>query len=131
MQLVASCVGTLALLRIVEPHYGAAETVRFLLASLAGSGVLTALVVALAYYVTIVSEREKPQDRVSYAGSLLYAPICGFQGGLAALLVAVKQLVPDAEITLLRVLHFRAKVCTGRSREDGACRRHFVASMRA
>ena len=34
----------------------------------------------------------------------------GFHGVVAACLVAVKQLIPDTEVTLVRVIRFQAKV---------------------
>ena len=39
-----------------------------------------------------------------------YAEVSGFQGILAGLLVALKQTIPDSDVTLLRVIKFRAKV---------------------
>ena len=39
-----------------------------------------------------------------------YAEVSGFQGILAGLLVALKQTIPDTDVTLLRVIKFRAKV---------------------
>jgi hypothetical protein len=39
-----------------------------------------------------------------------YAPLSGFHGVLAGFLVAVKQLMPEQEITVLFVLKLRAKV---------------------
>ena len=40
-----------------------------------------------------------------------YSEISGFHGVVAGLLVAVKQLTPDTEVTLLQALKFRAKAC--------------------
>lgn len=39
-----------------------------------------------------------------------YTEISGFQGILAGLLVALKQIIPDTEVTLLQVFKLRAKV---------------------
>lgn len=42
---------------------------------------------------------------------MLFRPLAGFDAGVAALLVAVKQLIPDNEVALLGgALRFRAKV---------------------
>lgn len=39
-----------------------------------------------------------------------YMEVNGFHGVVAACLVAVKQLIPDTEVTLVRVIRFQAKV---------------------
>ena len=39
-----------------------------------------------------------------------YTEISGFQGILAGLLVALKQVIPENEVTLLQVFKLRAKV---------------------
>jgi len=39
-----------------------------------------------------------------------YMEVSGFHGVIAGCLVAVKQLIPDTEVTLLRVIRFHAKV---------------------
>ena len=49
-------------------------------------------------------------QRIDLLPSYRYAEICGFQGILAGLLVALKQVSPDTEVTLFQVLKFRAKV---------------------
>lgn len=36
--------------------------------------------------------------------------VCGFHGIVAGCLVAVKQLIPDTEVTLVRVVKFQARV---------------------
>jgi hypothetical protein len=47
------------------------------------------------------------------AGDILYDPICGFQGGLAALLVGVKQAIPDKDITMFSFLQFKTRDLPG------------------
>jgi hypothetical protein len=106
---VAFVSSLLFLSRIVEPLYGGREFARFLLVSLAGSGTLTFVAITLGYYIAAAGEFI-PIDR---AASLLYLPVCGFQGGLAALLVALKQLIPDNEVTLLNVLRLRVRQLAG------------------
>lgn len=101
--MLISILAVLLLTRIVEPVYGTREYIRFLLISLAGSGALTVLYVTTLYYIMVVVG--KSDD----AGDMLYYPICGFSGGIAALLVAVKQIIPDNDVTLLNFIHFRAK----------------------
>lgn len=39
-----------------------------------------------------------------------YAEISGFHGVVAGMLVAVKQLTPDTEITVVQIVKLRAKV---------------------
>uniref|UniRef100_A0A2P2LIX7 Transmembrane protein 115-like n=1 Tax=Rhizophora mucronata TaxID=61149 RepID=A0A2P2LIX7_RHIMU len=38
-----------------------------------------------------------------------YMPISGFQGALSGFLVGMKQIIPDQELSVLRI---KAKVCT-------------------
>ena len=47
------------------------------------------------------------------AGDILYDPICGFQGGLGALLVGIKQAIPDKDITMLSFFQFKTKDLPG------------------
>lgn len=101
----------LALSRIVEPAYGGREFLRFLLLSLAGSGALTFVLVTVCYYIAAVAGAGSAKG--DHAGDLLYLPICGFQGGLAALLVALKHIIPDNEVTVLGLLRFRVRHLAG------------------
>ena len=41
-----------------------------------------------------------------------YTEICGFQGVVAGLLVGLKQIMPENDVTLLGYVKFRAKVLT-------------------
>ena len=101
--------GLLFLGRIVEPLYGARELARFLLATLAAASFCTVGVVTALYYVVLSAEKSSPE--ADHAGDVLFRPMVGFEAGLAALLVAVKQLIPDNEVALLNgALTFRAKV---------------------
>jgi len=47
------------------------------------------------------------------AGDILYTPICGYQGGIAALLVAIKHAIPDNEVTLFSSIQLRARDLAG------------------
>lgn len=40
-----------------------------------------------------------------------YTEICGFQGVFAGLLVGLKQIMPENDVTLVGYVKFRAKVC--------------------
>lgn len=92
--------------RTLEPVQGHAEFLRFMLVSLAGSGVLTFFLITFLYYVMVVAGAGGPV--ADHAADILYTPICGFQGGVAALLVAVKQAIPDNQITLFSSFQLRA-----------------------
>ena len=43
------------------------------------------------------------------AGDVLYSPICGFQGGLAAILVGLKQSIPDNNITVFSFINIHVR----------------------
>lgn len=91
----------------VEAVLGHPGYAKFLVISLGGAGTLTFFLVTFVYYVMAVGlAGTAAGDR---AGDVLYAPICGFQGGLAALLVAIKQAVPDSEVTLASAVRFKAR----------------------
>eukprot|EP00850_Spirogloea_muscicola_P024033 SM000426S15720 [mRNA] locus=s426:9334:10934:- [translate_table: standard] len=92
-------VDVLALLfvgRLVEPIWGSKEFLRFIVV------VNTAL--AAATFATMIA-----LFYATYSENFLYARISGFHGVVAGLLVAVKQLMPDQEITAFFVFKFRAK----------------------
>lgn len=57
-------------------------------------------------YQVLVGEALGWRDR----GACRFQEICGFHGVLAGLLVAVKHIAPDTELTLLQVAKLRAKV---------------------
>lgn len=63
----------------------------------------------LGYYAALVEDNSF--SKTGQAASVLFRPLGGFEAGIAALLVAVKQLIPDNEVALLGgALRFRAKV---------------------
>ncbi len=100
-QLLLFAPAAAALARVVEPHHGPRETGRLLAVALAGSGAATWALAVAIYAVQLAAGDD--------AGAILYRPICGFQGGVAALLVALKQLLPDAEVTLLGAVRLRGR----------------------
>ena len=109
LQALAYAVGLLFLGRIVEPLYDARELARFLLAAIAAASFCTVGVTTFCYYAVLSAEKSSPE--ADHAGDVLFRPMVGFEAGLAALLVAVKQLIPDNEVALLNgALTFRAKV---------------------
>lgn len=76
-----------------------------------GAGPPCLQVVTVLYYATVTSEKSSHKEGLSHAGDILFRPMGGFEAGAAALLVAVKQLIPDNEVALLGgALRFRAKV---------------------
>lgn len=99
-----SCLGFSAALlyvgRIVEPLHGSQEYARFLAVATAGTGALTLLAVTFVYYAGVSAEK-KSEEGLDRVGAILYTPICGFHGAFAALLVALKQLLPDSEVAVL------------------------------
>ncbi|CAI5527999.1 unnamed protein product, partial [Closterium sp. Naga37s-1] len=94
--LVPDVIALLFLGRIVEPVWGSREFLRFVLIVSTLTTVCTFIAMVTAYYFT-------------FQGYFLYEPISGFHGVVAGLLVGVKQLMPDHDITLAYVLKFRAK----------------------
>ncbi|EFN51672.1 hypothetical protein CHLNCDRAFT_139902 [Chlorella variabilis] len=100
-------VAVLFLARIVEPIYGSRELFKYLSIVITLTSFLTVAVVTVLYYATLSS---KSSPKADHAGDKLFRPMGGFEAGLAALLVAVKQLIPDNEVALLGgALKFRAK----------------------
>lgn len=82
--------------RIVEPAVGAKEYCRFLAVCTACVGCAAFVSMLFVYY----GRRDE---------KLLYEPFCGFHGVVASLLVAVRQLMPDAPVNFrgLRTLKCR------------------------
>jgi membrane associated rhomboid family serine protease len=97
LQLVINIISLLLLARLVEPIYGSKEFLKFLLVV----DILTCSAVFVAVYITYA---------ITASGTLLYTQFAGFHGLIAAMLVAVKQIMPQHEVKLLGVLKFRVKV---------------------
>ncbi|XP_010534279.1 PREDICTED: rhomboid-like protein 19 [Tarenaya hassleriana] len=87
---VFSTLGLLFMGKLLEPVWGSKEFLKFIFVV----NILTSLcvfVTAIAlYYITRVE-------------NYLYMPLAGFHGVLAALLVGIKQIIPDQELSLLRI----------------------------
>ncbi|CAI5979622.1 unnamed protein product, partial [Closterium sp. NIES-65] len=94
--LVLDVVALLFLGRVLEPVWGSREFLRFVLIVSTLTTVCTFIAMVTAYYFT-------------FQGYFLYEPISGFHGVVAGLLVGVKQLMPEQDITVAYVLKFRAK----------------------
>ena len=120
-QLVVFVAGVLLLTRVVEPAYGPRSLFKLLAVAQAGAGAGTAALVIACYYVSAAAGEASPL--ASMVG-VLYHPVCGFQAGFGALLVACKQLIPDNEVAVAGgALRFRAKVGGGAGRSQPAVRR--------
>ena len=96
----------LFLSRPLEAVQGQVGLLKFLLIAQAGAGTLTFFLVTTLYYILAVTMAGTAAG--DHAGDVLYHPICGFQAGLAALLVGIKQAIPDNEITLFSLIQFKA-----------------------
>lgn len=101
VKVLLSTAGILLLARIVEPVWGSKEFLIFVSVVNVGSGVSTLVLIYLLYAFTRLSE---------HSGDLLYQEVSGFQAICAGCLVAVKQIMPDNEVTLLGFIRFRAKL---------------------
>lgn len=98
LTLAVSVAALLALSRVIEPVYGSYEYLKFLAMVDTAAGLGAFITVYIAYAL----------DR-NEEGNLLYSEISGFHGVIAGILVAVKQLTPDTEVTVLQVVKLRAK----------------------
>ncbi|KAM7504450.1 hypothetical protein LguiB_003354 [Lonicera macranthoides] len=87
---VISTVGLLFLGKLLEPIWGSKEFLKFIFIANFLTSVCVFITAISFYYIT----RQE---------NYLYMPISGFHGVLSGFLVGVKQIVPDQELTLLRV----------------------------
>ena len=138
MQLVGVVAALLFLARRIEPVWGSREFLAFVCGVNASTGAATLALCYVAYMINARSEhagavlyalsvlccllhrvtQRKGCIRIKYdiscrASSPLlcrYMEVAGFQGIIAACLVAVKQVMPEDEITVLSFIRFRAKV---------------------
>ena len=79
-----------------------------------------------AYYASLGGDDGSADARTG--GGTLFRPLGGFEAGIAALLVALKQLIPDNEVALLGgALRFRAKV---HRRGGGGCAGRLARRLR-
>jgi hypothetical protein len=111
LQLITYVLAILFLSRPVEAVQGQPGFLKSILISIGVSGGLTFFLVTFIYYIQAVTMAGTAAG--DNAGDILYDPICGFQGGLAALLVGVKQAIPDKDITMLSSFQFKTKDLPG------------------
>lgn len=72
--------------------------------TVAASGILTFITLSMTYYILIVSGMGDGDD-----ASMLYTPLCGFQGAISGLIVALKQAIPESDVTLATSIRFKMK----------------------
>ncbi|XP_075502795.1 rhomboid-like protein 19 isoform X1 [Primulina tabacum] len=89
-QVVISTIGLLFLGKLLEPIWGSREFLKFIFAVNFLTSVCVFITAISLYYIT----REE---------SYLYVPISGFQGVLSGLLVGIKQITPDQELSWLKL----------------------------
>eukprot|EP00884_Botryococcus_braunii_P011854 jgi/Botrbrau1/2066/Bobra.0047s0031.1 len=99
-RLIFSVVSILLLARIIEPVWGSREFLKFICVVNVMAGAAFLLFLYIIYVLNPYAEK---------AGQILYGEFCGFHGVIAACLVALKQILPDNEVTLLALIKFRAK----------------------
>lgn len=92
--------GVLFTARVLEPAWGAVELIKYIaiVAAISGCGVF---ITCLALYLAAPTMHAK----------LLYADLSGFHGVLGALLVGIKQALPDKEAKLFSSVRIPSKVC--------------------
>ncbi|KAI3470455.1 hypothetical protein Pfo_027118 [Paulownia fortunei] len=88
--LVISTIGLLFIGKLLEPIWGSREFLKFIfVVNFLTSGCVFVTAISL-YYITTQE-------------TYLYMPISGFQGVLSGLLVGIKQIIPDQELSLLKI----------------------------
>ncbi|GMH42120.1 hypothetical protein BSKO_10039 [Bryopsis sp. KO-2023] len=96
LELCFDAIALLFTVKLVEPVYGWRGLLMFLFIVSAFTGALTFVTSFIIYFSTLNGPR-------------FYSQINGFHGLLSAMLVAVKQVLPDQELALFGVLRFKAK----------------------
>ncbi|GBG91272.1 hypothetical protein CBR_g52157 [Chara braunii] len=95
-QVVVNVPALLLLGKLLEPIWGSKEFLKFILVVSTGTSLLTWVLMICLYYIT---QKEH----------FLYDKISGFHGVVAGFLVALKQLMPDQELSAVSVIKFRAR----------------------
>ena len=96
VSLVASCISLLVLGSVLEPVWGSKEFLKFLFLVNLSVG-CCAFVACLITYFALYKEQ------------MLYGKLSGFQGCIAALVVGIKQVMPDQEIVFLKFVTIKVK----------------------
>eukprot|EP00271_Cylindrocystis_brebissonii_P017997 TRINITY_DN4917_c0_g1_i1.p1 TRINITY_DN4917_c0_g1~~TRINITY_DN4917_c0_g1_i1.p1 ORF type:complete len:331 (-),score=45.19 TRINITY_DN4917_c0_g1_i1:415-1407(-) len=96
ISLAVNILALLVLGKSLEPIWGSKEFFWFILVVNTWTAISTFVLMIVLFYIS-------PGN-----GAVLYAPICGFHGVVAGLLVGIKQLMPEQEIGF-GILKLRAK----------------------
>ncbi|XP_044462741.1 rhomboid-like protein 19 [Mangifera indica] len=87
---VVSTLGLLFMGKLLEPVWGSKEFLKFIFVVNFLTSVCVFVTAIALYYITRLE-------------SYLYMPVSGFHGVLAGFLVGIKQIVPDQELSLLKI----------------------------
>ncbi|KAF6261762.1 eukaryotic integral membrane protein-domain-containing protein [Scenedesmus sp. NREL 46B-D3] len=98
VEVLLMMVSLLLLARVIEPVYGSTEFLKLILVVDFATSTAT---FCIAYIIFLSAPDERK-------GRTLYSEFSGFHGILAALLVAVKQIMPDQEVILAGFLRLKA-----------------------
>ncbi|CAA0825306.1 rhomboid protein-related [Striga hermonthica] len=88
--LVVSTVGLLLIGKLLEPIWGSREFLKFIF--------IINFLTFVCVFVTAISLYYITTQEI-----YLYAPISGFQGVISGFLVGIKQIIPDQELSLLKI----------------------------
>ncbi|KAL8517976.1 hypothetical protein ACS0TY_009319 [Phlomoides rotata] len=88
--LIISTIGLLFVGKLLEPIWGSREFLKFIFIVNFLTSVCVFVTAISLYYVTTQE-------------TYLYQPISGFQGVLSGFLVGIKQIIPDQELSLLKI----------------------------
>lgn len=88
--LVVSIIGLLFIGKLLEPIWGSREFLKFIFVVNFLTSICVFVTAISLYYITTQE-------------TYLYMPISGFQGVLSGLLVGIKQIIPDQELSSLKI----------------------------
>lgn len=95
---------SLYLTHVLEPIQGQKALLKIILVTVASSGMLTFVSIWLLYVLGSMTSREQADIM---ARTVLYAPVCGFQGAISGLLVAMKQAVPESDVRIAQAINIK------------------------
>lgn len=106
MQLLGHIAAVFVLCRTLEPIYGSIGILKLIIVAMVFANTFTFITIYFiyAFLVGIGSE---------HAASILFTPVGGFYAGTAALLVGLKQAIPENEVTLFRFYRCRVSDLAG------------------
>jgi membrane associated rhomboid family serine protease len=88
--LVVNIIGLLFMGKLLEPIWGSKEFLKFIFAVNLLTSIFVFITAIALYYLTMQE-------------NYLYMPVSGFSGVFAGFLVGIKQIVPDQELSILRI----------------------------